>query len=269
MVMRKFLFGAGRHFAGADLHHLRGRQPSFRDGVVESPQFQRSVGRGETAAVPRHHRRRRSPDVVAGGMATWFRQGRWRRAARQHEADARRARAEATDFASGCRGFPGRPTAPAGVDAARHLRGYRARQAGRDVVEPAPSAPLHPCSGGPNPRPRDHVPACQNLRPVHARDARRRAAGRRGHGGLCVLSAVAAAPRSLRRRANSASRPRGRAIKVALTVDADDATLENILETLRPDIFATTRQGNHGAAARHQAEIRTAGHEGAGGRDRS
>src|SRR6266436_6769649 len=33
--------------------------------------------------------------VAAGGMATWFRQGRWRRAARQHEADARQARAEA------------------------------------------------------------------------------------------------------------------------------------------------------------------------------
>ena len=33
--------------------------------------------------------------VAAGGMATWFRQRHWRRAARQHEADARRARAEA------------------------------------------------------------------------------------------------------------------------------------------------------------------------------
>jgi uncharacterized membrane protein len=32
--------------------------------------------------------------VVAGGMATWFRQRHWRRAARQYEADARRARAE-------------------------------------------------------------------------------------------------------------------------------------------------------------------------------
>jgi phosphoribosylanthranilate isomerase len=30
---------------------------------------------------------------------------------------------------------------------------------------------------------------------------------------------------------------KGRAIKVALTVDADDATLENILETLQPDIL--------------------------------
>jgi phosphoribosylanthranilate isomerase len=30
---------------------------------------------------------------------------------------------------------------------------------------------------------------------------------------------------------------KGRAAKVALTVDADDATLENIVETLRPDIF--------------------------------
>jgi phosphoribosylanthranilate isomerase len=30
---------------------------------------------------------------------------------------------------------------------------------------------------------------------------------------------------------------RGRAVKVALTVDADDATLSNIVETLRPDIL--------------------------------
>ena len=31
--------------------------------------------------------------VAAGGMATWFRQRHWRRAARQHETDARRASA--------------------------------------------------------------------------------------------------------------------------------------------------------------------------------
>ena len=36
--------------------------------------------------------------VIAGGCATWFRQRRWRRAARQHEADARRARAEVADL---------------------------------------------------------------------------------------------------------------------------------------------------------------------------
>jgi uncharacterized integral membrane protein len=36
--------------------------------------------------------------VAAGGMATWFRQGRWRRAARQHEADARQARAQLADL---------------------------------------------------------------------------------------------------------------------------------------------------------------------------
>jgi len=36
--------------------------------------------------------------VVAGGCATWFRQRRWRRAARQHEADARQARAELADL---------------------------------------------------------------------------------------------------------------------------------------------------------------------------
>jgi hypothetical protein len=36
--------------------------------------------------------------VAAGGMATWFRQRHWRRAARQHEVDARRARAETADL---------------------------------------------------------------------------------------------------------------------------------------------------------------------------
>ena len=36
--------------------------------------------------------------VVAGGIATWFGQHRWRRAARQHEADARRARSELADL---------------------------------------------------------------------------------------------------------------------------------------------------------------------------
>jgi uncharacterized integral membrane protein len=36
--------------------------------------------------------------VVAGGCATWFRQGRWRRAARQHEADARQAKAQLADL---------------------------------------------------------------------------------------------------------------------------------------------------------------------------
>jgi uncharacterized integral membrane protein len=38
--------------------------------------------------------------VVAGGSATWFRQRRWRRAARQHEADARAARSEVADLRS-------------------------------------------------------------------------------------------------------------------------------------------------------------------------
>src|ERR1700737_1565050 len=36
--------------------------------------------------------------VIAGGSATWFRQRRWRRAARQHEADARQARAELAEL---------------------------------------------------------------------------------------------------------------------------------------------------------------------------
>jgi uncharacterized integral membrane protein len=36
--------------------------------------------------------------VVAGSSMTWFRQRRWRRAARQHEADARQARAQLADM---------------------------------------------------------------------------------------------------------------------------------------------------------------------------
>ncbi len=36
--------------------------------------------------------------VLAGGSATWFRQRHWRRAARQHEADAREARAQLADL---------------------------------------------------------------------------------------------------------------------------------------------------------------------------
>ncbi|WP_229168481.1 lipopolysaccharide assembly protein LapA domain-containing protein, partial [Bradyrhizobium altum] len=36
--------------------------------------------------------------VIAGGIGTWFKQGRWRRAARQHEADARHVRAELADL---------------------------------------------------------------------------------------------------------------------------------------------------------------------------
>jgi uncharacterized integral membrane protein len=38
--------------------------------------------------------------VIAGGSATWFRQRHWRRAARQHEAEARRARAESAELRS-------------------------------------------------------------------------------------------------------------------------------------------------------------------------
>jgi uncharacterized integral membrane protein len=39
--------------------------------------------------------------VVAGGCATWFRQRHWRRAARQHEADARQARAQLAELRTG------------------------------------------------------------------------------------------------------------------------------------------------------------------------
>jgi uncharacterized integral membrane protein len=47
--------------------------------------------------------------VLAGGSATWLRQRHWRRAARQHEADAMAARAQLADLrASTSRGDPRR-----------------------------------------------------------------------------------------------------------------------------------------------------------------
>jgi uncharacterized integral membrane protein len=55
--------------------------------------------------------------VIAGGTATWFRQRRWRRAARQHEADARQARAELADIraAAVSRGDAQRPSGQAQI----------------------------------------------------------------------------------------------------------------------------------------------------------
>ena len=38
--------------------------------------------------------------VIAGGLATWFGQRRWRRAARAHEADARAVRAQLAELRS-------------------------------------------------------------------------------------------------------------------------------------------------------------------------
>ena len=53
--------------------------------------------------------------VVAGGTATWFRQRHWRRAARQHEADARQMRAQLADLRAAAmtpRGDPKHLSAP-------------------------------------------------------------------------------------------------------------------------------------------------------------
>ena len=54
--------------------------------------------------------------VFVGGSATWFRQRHWRRAARQHEADAGQMRAQLADLRAGAsmplRPDPQRLTAP-------------------------------------------------------------------------------------------------------------------------------------------------------------
>jgi uncharacterized integral membrane protein len=68
--------------------------------------------------------------VAAGGTATWFRQRRWRRAARQHEADARQMKAQLDDLrahaATSRSGGPQR--LPALTQAGGYLPGGRDKQ---------------------------------------------------------------------------------------------------------------------------------------------
>jgi uncharacterized integral membrane protein len=47
--------------------------------------------------------------VVAGGSATWFRQRHWRRAARQHEADAQALRVQLADLRASAASLRGDP----------------------------------------------------------------------------------------------------------------------------------------------------------------
>ena len=53
--------------------------------------------------------------VVAGGSAAWFGQRRWRRAARQHEADARELRTQLADWRANALSRPRDAAPPATV----------------------------------------------------------------------------------------------------------------------------------------------------------
>ena len=63
--------------------------------------------------------------VTAGGMATWFGQRHWRRAARRHEADARAARAQLDDLR-------GRSATPAWYRPQQRLPAPQLSAGGRD-----------------------------------------------------------------------------------------------------------------------------------------
>jgi uncharacterized integral membrane protein len=93
MVMRKFLTGlvliplalifvvfavANRHWVTVSFDPFNSADPSV---AVTLPLFVLII----VVAIL---------GVLAGGSATWFRQRHWRRAARQHEANARQAQAE-------------------------------------------------------------------------------------------------------------------------------------------------------------------------------
>jgi uncharacterized integral membrane protein len=64
--------------------------------------------------------------VIAGGCATWFGQRRWRRAARQHEADARNARTQLAELRTSPRG--GEVARPALSARGLYLAGGRDKQ---------------------------------------------------------------------------------------------------------------------------------------------
>jgi uncharacterized integral membrane protein len=67
--------------------------------------------------------------VAAGGFATWFRQRHWRRAARQHEADARAARAQLADLRASAAASRGdQQRFPALLQGGRHGAGGRDKQ---------------------------------------------------------------------------------------------------------------------------------------------
>src|ERR1700676_3405375 len=100
MVMRKFLSAvvliplglifvvfavANRHFVTVSFDPFNSTDPSI---AVSLPLFVVII----VVAIV---------GVLAGGTATWFRQRHWRRAARQHEADARQARAQLADLRAG------------------------------------------------------------------------------------------------------------------------------------------------------------------------
>jgi uncharacterized integral membrane protein len=97
MVMRKFLTTlaviflgvlfvvfavANRHFVTVSFDPFNSADPSI---AVSLPLFVVMIAMAMLG-------------VIAGGMMTWFRQGRWRRAARQHEADARQVRSQLADL---------------------------------------------------------------------------------------------------------------------------------------------------------------------------
>jgi uncharacterized integral membrane protein len=73
---------ANRHFVTVSFDPFNSRDPSVS---VTMPLFTVNI----VVAIL---------GVVAGGIATWFRQRHWRRAARQHEADARLAQAQLAEF---------------------------------------------------------------------------------------------------------------------------------------------------------------------------
>src|SRR5207245_905565 len=123
--------------------------------------------------------------------------------------------------------------AASGADSGRLLRGRRARQAGRDVVETAPSRQVKPLFLRPEGTMSLLVKIC-GLSTRETLDVALEA-------GADMVGFVFFPPSprhlSLEVARELGGRVKRRAVKVALTVDADDATLANIVEALQPDIL--------------------------------
>lgn len=73
---------ANRHIVTVSLDPFNSADPSL---AVSMPLFAALLATGIVG-------------VIAGGLASWLEQGRWRRAARRHEADARSLRSELAEL---------------------------------------------------------------------------------------------------------------------------------------------------------------------------
>jgi len=178
MVMPKILHGAGADSAGPDLHHLRGAN---RHLVTVSFDPFNSADPSVAVTLPLF-----VVIIAVGRSRVWWRghgdlvpQRHWRRGAAPSTRPMRARRGRNWRICAPMPRLRGMIRGGFRPGAGRPIRVRRARQAGRDVVEPAPSAAYIRPVVAARTRALKAMSLCQNLRLVTRETLGRRAAGRR------------------------------------------------------------------------------------------